>query len=224
MNTGQARLQALAAALLFSTGGAGIKVAAFSGLQVSALRSGIAAVALLVFLRGRLVWSRQVVAGWRRLRGHGHAVRVVDETDDVPRTRSFCSRRPRSICSCSDRCCLANTSGAAISCTWWPWRSGCSVASWGGRRRASPRPIRRWETLLGGDVQHHVGVHAGRPSLHRTRPLTTRPWNVRRRTGECLRVGRRFAVRMALSCSVDWRVGDDRLPRRRVRSDWPTCA
>ena len=59
---GAARLQVLAAALLFSTGGAGIKVAAFSGLQVSALRSGIAAVALLVFLRGRLVWSRQVVA------------------------------------------------------------------------------------------------------------------------------------------------------------------
>ena len=62
MNADPARLQALAAALLFSTGGAAIKVAAFSGLQVSALRSGIAAVALLVFLRGRLVWSRQVVA------------------------------------------------------------------------------------------------------------------------------------------------------------------
>ncbi len=62
MNAGQARLQAFAAALLFSTGGAAIKVAAFSGLQVSSLRSGIAAVALLVFLRGRLVWSRHVVA------------------------------------------------------------------------------------------------------------------------------------------------------------------
>jgi drug/metabolite transporter, DME family len=62
VNTGAARLRVLAAALLFSTGGAGIKVAAFSGLQVSALRSGIAAVVLLVFLRGRLVWSRQVVA------------------------------------------------------------------------------------------------------------------------------------------------------------------
>jgi DME family drug/metabolite transporter len=57
---GAARLQAIAAALLFSTGGAGIKVAAFSGLQVSALRSGIAAAALLVFLRGRVVWSAQV--------------------------------------------------------------------------------------------------------------------------------------------------------------------
>jgi drug/metabolite transporter, DME family len=58
--TGVARMQALAAALLFSTGGAGIKVAAFSGLQVSALRSGIAAIALLMFLRGRLVWSPRV--------------------------------------------------------------------------------------------------------------------------------------------------------------------
>ena len=52
-----ARLQALAAALLFSTGGAGIKVEAFSSAQVSAVRSGIAALALLLWLRGRLHWS-----------------------------------------------------------------------------------------------------------------------------------------------------------------------
>jgi drug/metabolite transporter (DMT)-like permease len=50
----------LTAALLFSTGGAGIKVAAFSAVQVSALRSGIAAAALLLFMRGRLAWSPQV--------------------------------------------------------------------------------------------------------------------------------------------------------------------
>ncbi len=61
MTTAAARLQVIAAALLFSTGGAGIKVAAFSGLQVTALRSGIAAVALLVFLRARIVWSLHVV-------------------------------------------------------------------------------------------------------------------------------------------------------------------
>jgi drug/metabolite transporter (DMT)-like permease len=54
-------MQVLTAALLFSTGGAGIKAAAFSGLQVSALRSGIAAIALLCFLRWRLVFSPQVV-------------------------------------------------------------------------------------------------------------------------------------------------------------------
>lgn len=52
-----ARLRALAAAALFSTGGAAIKVAAFSAAQVSMLRSGIAAVTLLVWLRGGLVWS-----------------------------------------------------------------------------------------------------------------------------------------------------------------------
>jgi drug/metabolite transporter, DME family len=52
-----ARLQVLAAALLFSTGGAGIKAEAFTGLQVSALRSGIAAVVLIALLRGRLVLS-----------------------------------------------------------------------------------------------------------------------------------------------------------------------
>lgn len=60
MNTGAARLQVLAAALLFSTGGAGIKVEAFSGLQVTALRSGIAAITLLVFMRGRVLWSPQI--------------------------------------------------------------------------------------------------------------------------------------------------------------------
>jgi drug/metabolite transporter (DMT)-like permease len=45
-----ARVQALAAAVLFSTGGAGIKVEAFSPAQVSALRSGIAAITLLLWL------------------------------------------------------------------------------------------------------------------------------------------------------------------------------
>ena len=61
MSLAAARLQVLAAALLFSTGGAAIKVAAFSGVQVSALRSGIAALALLIFLRGRIVFSMHVV-------------------------------------------------------------------------------------------------------------------------------------------------------------------
>jgi len=52
-----ARLQALAAAILFSTGGAGIKVESFSAAQVSMVRSGIAALALLVWLRGRVRWT-----------------------------------------------------------------------------------------------------------------------------------------------------------------------
>jgi drug/metabolite transporter, DME family len=54
--------QAIGAALLFSTGGAAIKVAAFSGMQVSCLRAGIAAVALLLWWRGRLTWSWPAVA------------------------------------------------------------------------------------------------------------------------------------------------------------------
>jgi len=52
-----ARLQALAAAVLFSTGGAGIKVETFSAAQVSMVRSGIAAIALLLWLRGRIRWT-----------------------------------------------------------------------------------------------------------------------------------------------------------------------
>ena len=55
-------MQLLAAALLFSTGGAAIKIAAFSPQQVASLRSGIAAAALLVWLRGRVTWSTPVVA------------------------------------------------------------------------------------------------------------------------------------------------------------------
>jgi drug/metabolite transporter, DME family len=58
---GLARLQIVAAAILFSTGGAGIKAAAFSGVQVSTLRSGIAAVVLMLFVRRRLTLSAPVL-------------------------------------------------------------------------------------------------------------------------------------------------------------------
>jgi drug/metabolite transporter (DMT)-like permease len=61
MNRQMARLQAVLAALLFSTGGAGIKVAAFSGPQVATLRSGIAAIALLLWLRSRVRWTPAVL-------------------------------------------------------------------------------------------------------------------------------------------------------------------
>jgi len=57
-----ARLQALAAAVLFSTGGAGIKVESFTAAQVSAVRSGIAAVALLLWLRDRIRWTPRAAA------------------------------------------------------------------------------------------------------------------------------------------------------------------
>ncbi len=51
------RLQVLGAAVLFSTGGAAIKACTFSGWQVACLRSGIAALALLLVLpAGRRFW------------------------------------------------------------------------------------------------------------------------------------------------------------------------
>ena len=56
-----ARLLALAAAVLFSTGGAGIKVESFTAPQVSFVRSGLAAVALLLWLRGRVAWRPSAV-------------------------------------------------------------------------------------------------------------------------------------------------------------------
>jgi drug/metabolite transporter (DMT)-like permease len=46
----RARLEIVAAALLFSTGGAAIKATTLSGFEVAGLRSAIAAVALLAFL------------------------------------------------------------------------------------------------------------------------------------------------------------------------------
>ena len=61
MNRQTARLEAIAAALLFSTGGAAIKVAAFNGAQVAGLRSGIAALFLLAWLRGRVRVTPHVI-------------------------------------------------------------------------------------------------------------------------------------------------------------------
>ena len=62
MSAGTARLQVLAAAVLFSTGGAAIKIDAFTAAQTSCLRSGIAAVTLLLWLRGRFQWSWTIAA------------------------------------------------------------------------------------------------------------------------------------------------------------------
>ncbi|HTP53020.1 MAG TPA: DMT family transporter [Anaeromyxobacteraceae bacterium] len=47
---GRARLEIVAAALLFSTGGAAIKATSLSGFEVAGLRSGIAGLALLAWL------------------------------------------------------------------------------------------------------------------------------------------------------------------------------
>ncbi len=57
-----ARFQLLAAALLFSTGGAAIKAAEFDGWQIASFRSGIAAVALWLMTRSaRRGWTWQAV-------------------------------------------------------------------------------------------------------------------------------------------------------------------
>jgi len=52
------RLQILAAALLFSTGGAAIKACSLSNWQLASFRSGIAALALLLVLPGSRRWWR----------------------------------------------------------------------------------------------------------------------------------------------------------------------
>lgn len=56
-----ARLQLVAAAVLFSTGGAAIKAAAFTGWQIASFRSGVAALAILLLSReARRGWSLRV--------------------------------------------------------------------------------------------------------------------------------------------------------------------
>ncbi|HKH82151.1 MAG TPA: DMT family transporter [Gemmatimonadales bacterium] len=60
--TVKARFQLIGAALLFSTGGAAIKAAAFTGLQIATFRSGFAALALLLLAPGvRRGWTPQAV-------------------------------------------------------------------------------------------------------------------------------------------------------------------
>ncbi len=59
---GIARVQVVAAAALFSTGGAAIKAASLTGWQVASFRSGIAAVVVWLMLRPtRDAWSRRAL-------------------------------------------------------------------------------------------------------------------------------------------------------------------
>ena len=58
----KARLQLLGAALLFSTGGAAIKAAVFTGWQIASFRSGFAALTLLLIApAARRAWTRHTV-------------------------------------------------------------------------------------------------------------------------------------------------------------------
>ena len=61
----RARLQLIGAAALFSTGGAAIKAADFTGWQIASLRSGIAALALLLMIpAARREWASRAPGSW----------------------------------------------------------------------------------------------------------------------------------------------------------------
>jgi drug/metabolite transporter (DMT)-like permease len=63
-SAGSSRLAVLAAALLFSTGGAAIKGTALTAFQVASFRSGVAALALLLFLpEARRGYGRDLLPG-----------------------------------------------------------------------------------------------------------------------------------------------------------------
>lgn len=68
-----ARLRLIGAAALFSTGGAAIKTCSLSGWQIAGLRSGVAALALLVVLRGARAWPTR--REW--LVGFGYALTMM---------------------------------------------------------------------------------------------------------------------------------------------------
>jgi DME family drug/metabolite transporter len=70
--TTTARIQLLGAALLFSTGGAAIKAADFTGWQIASFRSGLAAVALwLMIPAARRVWTLRRAQGKRLRQAQG---------------------------------------------------------------------------------------------------------------------------------------------------------
>jgi DME family drug/metabolite transporter len=70
---GLARLELLATAILFSTGGAAIKATTLSGPQVACLRSGIAFLSVLLLLRAaRTRWTRGAI-----LVGAGYAATMI---------------------------------------------------------------------------------------------------------------------------------------------------
>jgi len=62
MTDSRSRLLVIAAAVLFSTGGAAIKAASLNGWKIAALRSGIAAVFLLAVIpESRRGWHWRIV-------------------------------------------------------------------------------------------------------------------------------------------------------------------
>ena len=74
--TQRARLQLVAAAVLFSTGGAAIKASAITSWQVASLRSGIAAFTLALLLpEARRGLRRRTVAGVRGVCRHADPLR-----------------------------------------------------------------------------------------------------------------------------------------------------
>ena len=74
----KARLQLIGAALLFSTGGAAIKAAAFTGWQIASLRSGFAALALLLMAPGaRRGWTLRQAQGKLLRQAQGGLLQAV---------------------------------------------------------------------------------------------------------------------------------------------------
>jgi len=122
--TVKARFQLIGAALLFSTGGAAIKAAAFTGLQIATFRSGFAALALLLLAPGvRRGWTPQAV-----LVGVAYAACLTlfvlaNRLTTAANTIFLQSTAPLYVLILAPRC-SKNPSDGRISCLCWPLDSG----------------------------------------------------------------------------------------------------
>ena len=80
----RARIQVLAAALLFSTGGAAIKSIELTGWQIACFRSGVAVLVLLAVLPGRRrVFQPRILEGKTGIR-QCHRIALHDLLHQLP--------------------------------------------------------------------------------------------------------------------------------------------
>src|SRR5215204_7470736 len=119
-----ARLQLVGAALLFSTGGAAIKAAEFSGWQIASFRSGFAALTLLLLApASRRGWTWQTVVVGCSYAACLTLFVLANRLTTAANTIFLQSTAPLYVLILAPRC-SKNPSDRRISCLCWPLDSG----------------------------------------------------------------------------------------------------
>jgi hypothetical protein len=138
----RARLLVLAAAVLFSTGGAAIKSTTLTAWQVASFRSGIAALAVLVMLRG----ARRVPDRSTWLVGVVYALTLVLFVFANKNTTAANAIYLQGTAPLYILLAAPLLLREPASCSWRRWRSGLARSSWVRSRRAGRRLAPRWGT------------------------------------------------------------------------------